>query len=247
MADILALHPSLAHGGIFAGLNLPGLIAPDMIGHGRARDWDGRGDLHTECTRDALTLAQGLQGPIHLIGHSFGATVALRMALERPELLQSLVLIEPVLFCAARADEAPEYRDFVVSHRHFEVMLAKGDLIGAAQHFQMIWGDGRDFARAPKALRDYILQRIPLIIAQAPALHQDSAGIMGYLRLESLSVPVLLLSGSASPPIIAAIHRALAARLPNVQQAVIAGARHMLPVTHPIQTRQAIIGFHTAL
>lgn len=246
MTDILALHPSLAHGGVFAGLGLPGLIAPDMIGHGTARDWDGRGDLHTECTRDALEVAQGLQGPIHLIGHSFGATVALRMALERPELLQSLVLIEPVLFCAARADEAPEYRDFAANHRQFETMLAQKDLIGAARHFQEIWGDGRDFDQAPRPVQRYIIDRLPLIMAQVAALHEDSAGIMGYLRLESLGLPVLLVSGSQSPPIIAAIHRALAARLPNVQQLVIAGAGHMLPLTHPELCRQAIHRFQNA-
>ena len=169
MTDILALHPSLAHGGIFAGLDLPGLVAPDMIGHGTARDWDGRGDLHSECTRDALAVAAEMQGPIHMIGHSFGATVALRMALERPELLQSLVLIEPVLFCAARADEAPEYRDFTASHLGFETLLTQGDLIGAARHFHRIWGDGRDFDRAPAVLQRYIIDRLPLIMAQVAA------------------------------------------------------------------------------
>lgn len=246
MRQILALHPSLAHGGAFAGLGLPNLTAPDMVGHGRARDWDGQGDLHSLCTRDALDLAAqmaAVSGPIDLIGHSFGGTVALRIALERPELLRSIVLIEPVLFAAARADEAPEYPDFIATHRVFEVMLRAGDLHAAARHFQSIWGDGRDFGAAPKSVQRYIMDRLHLILAQTDALHNDSAGIMGYLRLEAMGLPVLLISGSDSPPIVGAITRSLANRLPNVTQMTIQGARHMAPITHPQQVAAALVAF----
>lgn len=246
MRQILALHPSLAHGGAFAGLGMPNLTAPDMIGHGRARDWDGQGDLHSLCTRDAIDLAAKMaatSGPIDLIGHSFGGTVALRLALERPELLRSVVLIEPVLFAAARADGAPEYREFIASHAAFEVMMRSGDLHGAAKHFQSIWGDGRDFGDAPKSVQNYIMDRLHLILAQTDALHNDSAGIMGYLRLEAMGLPVLLIRGSDSPAIVAAIARALANRLPNLTQITIAGARHMAPITQPKQVGAAMAAF----
>jgi lipase len=247
MRQVLALHPSLAHGGAFAGLDLPDwdIIAPDMIGHGKARDWDGRGDLHNLCTRDAIDAAMGLAktGPIDIIGHSFGATIALRIALERPELLRSIILIEPVLFAAARADEAPEYKDYMRDHVYFDTLLRSENALAAAQHFQSIWGDGRDFSSAPKSVQNYITKRIFLIAAQTQALHNDTAGIMGYLRLESLGMPVLMIQGSDSPPIIGAIMRSLTARLPNVQEITIQGAKHMVPITHPKATSQAILQF----
>lgn len=53
-----------------------------------------------------------LGAPVDVIGHSFGATVALRLALERPELVRSLVLVEPVLFAAAKAAEDPRFAAF---------------------------------------------------------------------------------------------------------------------------------------
>ena len=47
------------------------------------------------------------RGPIHLVGHSYGGAVALRFAMQQPERLRSLVLIEPVAFHLLR-DEAPD-------------------------------------------------------------------------------------------------------------------------------------------
>lgn len=251
---ILALHPSLAHGGAFAALGaaLPGcaLTAPDMIGHGRAAPWDGYSDLHSACTRDAIAhcekMAQQNGGPIDVIGHSFGATIALRMALERPELLRSIVLIEPVLFAAARADGAPEYRAYGADHALFAALLDSGDIESAAAEFQRHWGDGRPFDALPAATRAYITHRLPLIVAQTGGLLADTGGIMGYLRLEACPIPTLLLRGTTSPPVIAAIHRALAARLPNAREDIIAGAGHMLPLTHPGAAASAISRFYAA-
>jgi lipase len=48
--------------------------------------------------------------PVDVIGHSFGGTVALRLAVERPDLVRSLVLIEPVFVAALLADR-PDLKD----------------------------------------------------------------------------------------------------------------------------------------
>jgi pimeloyl-ACP methyl ester carboxylesterase len=253
--QVLALHPSLAHGGAFAALaaQMPDvtITSPDMIGHGRGEAWDGHSDLHSVCTRDAIAQAETLMrqngGPIDIIGHSFGATVALRVGLERPELLRSMVLIEPVLFAAARADGAPEYRAYAADHMLFETLLDTGDLDGAAAAFQSHWGDGRAYDSLPAATRAYIRHRLPLVAAQTGALVGDSGGIMGYLRLESCPIPTILLRGADSPPVVAAIDRALGARLPNVRQQIVAGAAHLLPITHPAATAAAILGFWQGL
>ena len=56
----------------------------DMPGHGQSADWDGR---HEYQTLVAQAAAACCDGPTHLIGHSFGATAALRLAVERPKLV----------------------------------------------------------------------------------------------------------------------------------------------------------------
>jgi pimeloyl-ACP methyl ester carboxylesterase len=248
---VLALHASLAHGGAFAPLaaQLPQvtLETPDLLGHGRAEPWDQRFDYHSACTRAILAKADVLAaqagGPIDMIGHSFGATVVLRAALERPELVRSMVLIEPVFFAAARADGAAEYRAYAADHALFMALMQQGQVEEAAALFHGHWGDGRDFSALPAATRAYITHRLPLIEAQTGALLEDSGAMMGYLRLESCPVPTLLLRGTQSPPVIRAIHRALALRLPNIQEAQIDGAGHMLALTHAADCARGINRF----
>ena len=243
--EVLALHCSLAHGGAWSGVSaqLPGvtLVAPDLPGHGRSPAWDGRSDLHTLTTWECLALLP--EAPVDLVGHSFGATVALRMALERPEAVRSLTLIEPVLFAAARAAGDPAWRQNVEALQPFAEALAAGDRIAAAAAFQAVWGVSLSDMPAPQ--RDYIAARIHLIAAVDPTLRQDTAGLLGFGRLEALGLPVLLVEGATSPPVIAAIQTELARRLPQVTRAVVPGAGHMSPLTHPAEVA-SLIAAHIA-
>lgn len=240
----LALHCSLAQGGVWAALasGLPGwqLLAPDMPGHGRSPDWDGKADYHAVTTAAVAGLLADIAGPAPLIGHSFGATVALRLALEHPGAVSRLVLFEPVLFCAA---DALAFERHMAAHEAFGAALQAGDARRAAAEFQAIWGTGQAYAELPMPQQVYIADRIGLIGAQNPALIDDIAGLLAPGRLEGLDIPVLLLRGDASPPVIAAIHAELARRLPRAAQSVVRGAGHMLPITHAAECAARVRDF----
>jgi pimeloyl-ACP methyl ester carboxylesterase len=235
---VLALHCSLAHGGAWRAvathLRDCRLLAPDLPGHGMSPDWAGPGDYHAATTRAVVPLLQDLaqRGPVDLLGHSFGATVALRLALERPDLVRSLMLVEPVLFAAARAAEAPEYGPWQAQAASYRAALAKGNMALAADLFQALWG-AVPLQALPAPQRGYIIDRIGLIAAQDGALTDDTGGLLSWQRLESLGLPVLLVEGGLSPPIIGAIQTELARRLPMVRRVTVEGAGHMLPLTHP--------------
>lgn len=235
---VLALHCSLAHAGAWAGLaqTLSGitLTATDQPGHGRAPDWDGHSHLHGLSSGQAISMAEeiGQGAPIDLFGHSFGATIALRIALERPDLVRSLLLIEPVIFAAARAAQSPVWPEFLASHQGFEALVRAGKRQEAAAMFHGFWGNGEPFEAMPEKTRAYLSERIHFIVAQGPALFADNAGLLRYMGLESIGVPVLLVEGARSPLVIDAIHTELARRLPNAQRLAIAGAGHMVTLTH---------------
>ena len=58
--------------------------------------------------RDAEDVAELLGEGAHLVGHSYGGVVSLLAAGRRPDVVRSLVLIEPPAFGLARGDEAVE-------------------------------------------------------------------------------------------------------------------------------------------
>jgi pimeloyl-ACP methyl ester carboxylesterase len=66
-----------------------------MLSHGKSPDWDGSGDFQDVSVAAALPFLD--DAPMDLIGHSFGATLALRLAVAHPDRVRSLTMIEPVL------------------------------------------------------------------------------------------------------------------------------------------------------
>jgi pimeloyl-ACP methyl ester carboxylesterase len=233
---VLALHCSLAHSGAWSGLaeRLTGitLTATDQTGHGKAEAWDGVSDLHGEAAASSIAMAEKLgQGrPIDLFGHSFGGTLALRIALTRPDLVRSLTLVEPVIFAAAKGD--PAYAPFRARHLEFASLILSGEREAALRMFHGDWGTGDALEALPERTRTYMFERIHLIEAQNPVLLDDAAGLLSPGGLEAVGVPVLLIDGKTSPPIIEAVHSALARRLPLVQRLSLAGAGHMVSITH---------------
>ena len=244
----LLLHCSLAHSGAWSGVadrlgDRLDMTAMDLPGHGRSPDWDRARDFHAQATamaRSALPeAARGDPGGVHAVGHSFGATVALRLALEGAP-VRSLTLIEPVLFAAAREAGDPVHGAHV---RAFEPILAAfegGDRETAVRLFSRAWGTGQRWDALPPAQRASLTDRIHLIFAGTPALEDDGAGLLAPGRLEGLSVPTLLIEGERSPAVAGAIQRALAARVPDARRLVIEGAGHMAPITHPEPVARAI-------
>lgn len=196
----------------------------DMPGHGRSDDWmpaEGDPDFHTAVTRIAASF---INRPLDLIGHSLGATVALRIAVAAPEAVRSLTLIEPVLFAAA-PDTAQDMLD-----DQMQAALDEGDEQAAARAFLAIWGGNGSATLSPAMLR-----QIRLVADTGPTLRHDRANILRDGGLEAINAPVLLISGQNSPSVIGNIADALAARLPDVGRAQVPDAGHMLPLTHPAQ------------
>lgn len=235
---VLALHCSLAHGGAWGALAslLRGVtvVAPDQPGHGKGADWDQSRPLHDQAFGEtlAMAMAAGKGGPVDVLGHSFGGTLALRLALVRPDLVRSLTLVEPVLFAAAKAARDPVFAPFEARHRSFAALIAQGAREAALVQFHGDWGTGESLDEIAPRTRAYLAERIHLIAAQNPTLLDDQAGLLREGGLEAIAVPVLFVEGGASPPIVDAVHRALMARMPGSRRLVVPGAGHMVTITH---------------
>lgn len=204
----------------------------DMPSHGSSVPWapqDGV-DFHTTVTRIA---AAAITRPLDLIGHSLGATVALRIAIAAPEAVRSLTLIEPVLFAAA-PDTLRSALDTQLAAK-----LANGQAEEAARAFIDIWG-ARPFDELPLPARRMMTDQIRLVADTDQTLTADRAGLLRDGGLESIDAPVLIVAGERSPSVIHRIADALAQRLADVGRAIVPEAGHMLPLTHVEQTADLI-------
>ncbi len=243
----LMIHCSLAEVGIWRGMaqTLSGALtmtAFDLPGHGRSADWDGRGEMSAVCTAIAADFAESA-GSVHVIGHSFGGVIALRLAVERPNLVRSLVMIEPVFFAAGLRGHPEACAEHLAEYHAFETAMEAGDLAEAARGFIGAWGGGRPWDSFTSEAQARIAQQMPLIAAASPALYDDAGGLLEPGVLEAMDIPALLLEGSEAPSIIPAINAALAARLPRARRCTIGGAGHMSVATHPDQVSAEILGF----
>ncbi|KQB96374.1 alpha/beta hydrolase [Loktanella sp. 1ANDIMAR09] len=206
----------------------------DLPGHGRSADWDGKSEyqsLTVEAARQSCT------GPAHIIGHSFGATAALRLAVESPECVSRLTLIEPVFFAAAKGTAA--FTAHMKAFRPFVAAMLMGDEARAAEIFNAQWSDS-DWTALSDRQKDYLIQRIHLVVAGGAAIEEDADGVTSAERLGALNTPVTLIRGGQTQTVIKAIHDALVARIPRATDHVVANAGHMVALTHVAQIAQII-------
>ena len=206
----------------------------DLPGHGDSGAWDGQREYQA-LTADIA--AHFCDGPTHVIGHSFGGTVALRLAVTRPDLVSRLTLIEPVYFAAARGTQA--HTDHARAFRPFITAMLAGDEAHAAQVFNDLWSGTRWSDLSPRRQAD-LTTRIYLVVASAAAIEEDADGIVSPERLGMLDIPVTLIRGADSPQMVRSIHETLVERIKGATDHVVEGAGHMLPMTHADQVAKII-------
>ncbi len=234
--QVLAIHCTLAHSGAWRGLAAQleeeaTFTAFDMLGHGRSPDWDGQGDPQDRITEIAESY---LTDRMDVIGHSFGATVALRLAVAHPERVRSLTLVEPVYFCFAMQDDPEALAAHDADAVAFTERLDRGAYAEGARLFNEMWGGaGPSWDEMPEAARAGMIRSIRFVQVCRPPLYDDLAGILEPGQLERVTMPTLLLRGTESHRVTKAINDAIARRLPDAQNIVVEGAGHMLPITHP--------------
>jgi len=243
----LLIHCSLAHSGAWKGLaahlgNELTMRAYDLPGHGRSDDWTPARDMQEMSVAMAADVI-GDDGPMDVIGHSFGATVALRLAIERPELVRSLVLIESVFIAAALADNPELVSQHDEMNAGFREALVAGDRREAARAFMRDWGDGRPWESLPQEQRDTLAAKIHLIQANQATVLEDRPRILADRKIEALDVPALLLRGAESSAFVGPTHAAIARRLRGARDVAIEGAGHMAPITHPRAVADLVSGF----
>jgi lipase len=98
---VLAIHGLTGHGKRWQTLatkHLPDIAvaAPDLIGHGRS-SWAAPWTIDANVAALAALTEDHADGPVVVVGHSFGGALALNLAAARPDLVGGLVLLDPAV------------------------------------------------------------------------------------------------------------------------------------------------------
>lgn len=241
----LAIHCTLGASGLWKPVLEPlgdqiTATAFDQPNHGQSAGWDATGAEPGAFQKLVTQIAASfIDRPIDLLGHSFGASVALRIAAAAPEAIRTLTLVEPVLFAALPQSDT-EWQALRAKQDHLEEMIAAGDLERAARAFMNDWGAGQPWETIPEHHRARFIQQMPMVGNISSANFEDPGQIAREGGIEAIDAPVMIVHGDRSPPIIPPVCAAIAERLQDVGTACIPGAGHMIPATHPAQLTDLI-------
>jgi pimeloyl-ACP methyl ester carboxylesterase len=219
------------------------LLAPDLYGYGETDPWPSNGPLRL--TDEAALIDAVLarcDRPIHLIGHSYGAAVGLRFAVEQPERLLSLTLIEPVAFHllrGARVGTADHdlYGEIVEIAAAVTNAVARGDDRGGMAKFIDYWNGTGAWMRMKPELQAALAKCTAKVALDFEATMTDPTPIDALRRI---AVPTVVMRGNASPHPTRRIAELVAEVLPQARLRTIEGAGHMLPLTHREAVNMAI-------
>ena len=219
------------------------VLAPDSYGCGKSPDWPSDREIRLSDEVRFLEPVLDLAGtPCAVVGHSYGAAVALVTAVLHPHRIRALALYEPTLFALVDAQQPPpngadSIRDAAAASA---AALDRGDTDSAARHFIDFWAGAGSWSATPAQRRPAITDSIINVRRWAHALLNEPTPAHAFSKLD---IPILYMLGAQSPEPARAVARVLLPILKRVRVIEFPGLGHMAPVTHPGPVNAEVAAF----
>ena len=177
----------------------------------------------------------------HVAGHSTGAAIALQLAVDRPDVVRSLALLEPPI------KDAPSAGAFFEKAGPAVAAYGAGDPDGAMAKFLSVVSS-LDWPTCQKVIDTSIPGGVARAMSQAddffgsylPAIN---AWPFGRDQAARISQPVVSVVGADSDPWFLDGHELLHTWFPQVEDCRIEGAAHLLHMQRPEPVARGIAGF----
>jgi pimeloyl-ACP methyl ester carboxylesterase len=219
------------------------VLAYDRRGHGQSAPAPRPNPVRDDAEELAELLAALDHYPAHVIAHSYGGAVGLRLATERPEMVRSLAIHE-VPFVALLEDDpttAPEADRLERDVSDMRSLIRGGRSETAmCQLVEQFSTEPGAWERMPVALREMFVrnaERWAEEYGDPEALRPDP------VALHDLLIPVLLTEGSLSPPFLRRITHRLDGLLRNAQLQELPDTGHSPQQTRPDQYVGLLVNF----
>lgn len=213
------------------------VIVPDVRGHGRSDKPRERYSI-AGFSADMVALIEHLNlGPVHYVGLSMGGMIGFQLAVDQPQLLKSLCIVNsaPEVKLRSRDEYWQWFKRWSLMH-----MLSMG-AIGKALGAKLFPEPGQ------AQLRRKIAQRWAKNDRRAYLASFDA--IIGWgvqERLSRVSCPTLIVSADRDyTPV--SLKEAYVKLLPDARLVVIADSRHATPLDQPERFNQTLLEFLIAV
>jgi pimeloyl-ACP methyl ester carboxylesterase len=215
------------------------VVAPDLYGYGNSPAWPGDRAFRLEDELKLIAPILENRDRFHLVGHSYGGLVALKLALSYPARVASLTLYEPICFFLLAAND-PAFREIQTVRDETTRLIEAGEPEAAAQYFVEYWVMPGAWSHTSAAARQAIAGSMAKVRIEWPnAFHQPTLAA----KISDLAMPVLLLTGAATTAAAQGASRHLRGLLPGAEMVEFSGLGHMGPVTNPAPVNEAIATF----
>jgi len=179
------------------------------------------------------TLAELEISRCHLVGASFGAGVAVEVALTQPQQVDSLLLVAPG--GSLIAEITPDLRMFIEAER---AELARNDWDGAAQANVTWWVDGphRGSGDVDPAVRDLVRQmqrRVFEVTAGWGDVEEAELDPPALDRLAEIRIPTLVLVGALDLQAVHDAARRVTERIAGARRVDWPGTAHLPSLERP--------------
>lgn len=208
------------------------VLAINLFGYGETTAWPGDApqSLYAQAQL-VLALCEELGSPVHLVGHSFGGSVALKVAMLLGSRIGSLILLEPNPFYILRQGgrthaflEARALRD------HVKCFGSLGDWPKVAERFADYWlGDG-SWNAMPEKRRAAFAESLPPNFYEWDAVMEEETTVEEW---KAIKAETLVVSDKATRLPIREIVEIFSTACPEWSYRFIAEGGHMAPLTRP--------------
>ncbi len=172
--------------------------------------------------------------PYHLVGHSCGGAIALKLAVEAPEKLLSLSLYEPVAFHLLK--QGSVQRELAES---FASKVAIKDSYEAATIFTDFWNAPGFFQVLPEKMKSLMAADMEKVNLDFKGLISEQYSLHDLSRVTAKSCIII---GQYSPSLSQQLGSSIAQALPNATELTVS-AGHMGPISHAQMIQPKIANF----
>ena len=208
------------------------VVAPNLFGYGETPSWSGKSpQTLVDQAGLVLALCGEAEGPVHLVGHSFGGAVALKAATLLGSRVGKLVLFEPTLFyLLARHGRTEAFFEAKELADHVRRFGAVGDWSTAASRFADYWlGDGA-WEAMPERRQAAFMTALPAAVSEFDAGLGESATAELCM---SLPARTMVMHDTGTRRTVREIVELLEEACPHWTFRQLTGTGHMAPLTHP--------------